>query len=95
MSELKLDFKMFSTTYSATRGFQSEAGRAMGAQHSMYSRHTREACDDQLERRVNRSDTFQSPVLRNDTPVALPQKEIEQKEVSKNTTGMPYLCVFR
>ena len=66
----------------------------MGAQHSMYSRHTREACDDQLERRINRSDTFQSPVLRNDTPVALPQKEIEQKEISNNR-GMSYLCVFR
>ena len=37
--------------YSAARGFQSEVGRAMGAQHSMYSRHTREASDDQPERK--------------------------------------------
>ena len=74
--------------YSAARGFQSEVGRAMGAQQSMYSRHTREAGDDQPERRVNPSDTFQSAVLRNDTPVTLPQTELERTEKSNNK-GMP------
>ena len=65
----------------------------MGAQHSMYSRHTREDCDDQPERRGNPSDTFQSSVIKNDTPVSLAEKKLDQKEKSNNK-GIPYLLIF-